>query len=53
MDNRLYNNGNKKCFSKNFKSFKKNTICSLNEVELFLCNFKKFFKYIKIYKFLK
>ena len=32
---------------------KKNTICSLNEVECFLNNFHKFFNYVKLYKILK
>lgn len=37
----------------NFKSCKKNTLNSLNEVEHFLRNFKHFSKYIKLYKILK
>lgn len=37
----------------NFEKMKKNTINSLNEVELFLHNFKKFRDYIKLYKILK
>lgn len=37
----------------NFKSCKKNTINSLNEVEHFLRNFNGFIKYIKLYKILK
>lgn len=32
---------------------KKNTICSLNEVECFLNNFNRFFNYVKLYKILK
>ncbi len=36
-----------------FKSCKKNTINSLNEVEHFLRNFNSFVKYIKLYKILK
>lgn len=36
-----------------FKNKKENTISSLFEVENFLTNFKKIFKYIKLYKFLK
>ena len=37
----------------NFKTCKKNTIHSLNEVEYFLNNFKRFTRYFKIYKILK
>lgn len=37
----------------NFKTCKKNTINSLNEVEHFLRDFKHFSKYIKLYKILK
>ena len=36
-----------------FKTCKKNTINSLNDVEYFLRNFNKFIKYIKLYKILK
>jgi len=36
-----------------FKSMKKNTICSLNEVEYFLNNFSKIAKCLKLYKILK
>lgn len=36
-----------------FKSYKKNTIKSLNEVEFFLNNFKNFSKYLKLYKIIK
>ncbi|MBP3801944.1 MAG: hypothetical protein J6I85_08015 [Clostridia bacterium] len=36
-----------------FKSIKKNTIKSLNEVEYFLNNFSKLAKCIKIYKIIK
>ena len=36
-----------------FKKLKKNTFCSLNQVELFLRDFKKFSNYIKLYKILK
>lgn len=35
------------------KIIKKNTFNSLNEVEYFLRNFKKFSNYIKLYKILK
>lgn len=37
----------------NFKTCKKNTCKSLNEVEHFLRNFNSFVKYIKLYKILK
>ena len=60
MDSRLYQNSNLKNTKNkppkkkiNFKLIKKNTICSLNEVEYFLCDFSRFCKYIKLYKFLK
>lgn len=36
-----------------FKSFKKNTCTSLNDVEHFLCDFSTFVKYIKLYNLLK
>ena len=36
-----------------FKKLKKNTLNSLNEVEYFLRDFKKFSNYIKLYKILK
>ena len=37
----------------NFKTCKKNTIKSLNEVEFFLNDFKRFTHYLKIYKLFK
>ena len=37
----------------NFKTCKKNTINSLNEVECFLRNFHDINKYLKLYKILK
>ena len=37
----------------NFKTCKKNTLCSLNEVEHFLRNFNGFMKYVKLYKILR
>ena len=37
----------------NFKCCKDNTLNSLCEVEHFLCNFKHFMKYIKLYKLMK
>lgn len=46
-------NSNKKMKNMDFKNIKKNTFSSLNEVELFLRNFKQFSKYIKLYKILK
>ena len=36
-----------------FKKIKKNTCKSLNEVEYFLNNLKKFTDYVKLYKILK
>lgn len=36
-----------------FKSLKKDTCSSLNDVEHFLCNFSSFIKYIKLYNLLK
>ena len=36
-----------------FKACKKNTMHSLNEVEFFLNNFKKFSRYVKVFKFFK
>ena len=43
----------KKKIKFDFKKIKKNTICSLNEVECFLNNFNRFFNYVKLYKILK
>ena len=37
----------------NFKTMKKNTVKSLNDVEYFLNNFGNFVKYVKLYKLLK
>ncbi len=36
-----------------FELKKKNVISSLNEVEFFLRDFRKFFKCIKLYRFIK
>ena len=36
-----------------FKKMKKNAFNSLNDVEVFLRDFKQFSKYIKLYKILK
>lgn len=36
-----------------FKDFKNNACSSLNDVECFLNNFKHYYKYIHLYKFLK
>ena len=44
---------NKKKKKMDFKLIKKNAFNSLNEVEYFLQNFKKFSNYIKLYKILK
>lgn len=35
------------------KSLKKDTCSALNDVEYFLCNFRSYMKYIKLYKLLK
>lgn len=37
----------------NFAHRKKCTINSIKEVEYFLCNLDKFYKYIRLYKILK
>lgn len=37
----------------NFHEKKENLICSLNQVEYFLCHFKKIAKSIQLYKLLK
>lgn len=37
----------------NFKSLKKNTCQSLNDVEYFLNNFSVFIKYVRLFKILK
>ncbi len=50
-NNRGQKNSSKKTF--NFKSCKKNTINSLNEIEYFLNNLKNISKIIKIKKILK
>lgn len=50
------NRGEKKTPHKksfNFKSCKKNTLKSLHDVEYFLNNFKKFTRYMRIYKIFK
>ncbi len=47
--NRLNNN----CNQCNLAKRKENTLCSLQQVENFLCNFTKFIKTIKIYNFFK
>lgn len=43
----------KKKIKFDFRKFKKNTVCSLNEVECFLNSFNKIFKGIKLYKIIK
>lgn len=50
MDNKKVPKQKKKM---DFKKLKKNTLNSLNEVEFFLRDFKKFSNYIKLYKILK
>ena len=50
------NRGEKKSPQKkqiDFKTYKKNTVKSLKEIEYFLNNFKKFTRYVKIYKLFK
>ena len=53
----IYNKrGDKKSHPKktfNFKTYKKNTLKSLNDVEYFLNNYKKFKQFIRIYKLFK
>ena len=46
-------NSYKKTKKMDFKKIKKNTFNSLNDVEMFLRDFKRFSKYIKLYKILK
>ena len=59
MDNMNFENRGKDIKHKkskhkmDFKKMKKNTLISLNEVECFLQDFKKFSNYIKLYKILK
>lgn len=59
IKDKQYEKRGKNCPSKskkkklNFKTCKKNTINSLNEVEHFLRNFNGIVKYIKLYKILK
>lgn len=48
--------GNKKLPPKkkfDIKTYQKNTLRSLNEVEYFLNNFKRFSRYVKLFKFFK
>lgn len=57
--NIVSNCGTSCCYNKkkknkfDFKKYKNNTICSLNEIEHFLCNFNSFKRYIKLYNFFK
>lgn len=56
MDDSQNNRGEKKSPPKkkfDFKSCKKNTIKSLNEIEFFLNNLNRAFRYIKVYKIFK
>ena len=56
LNNFQENRGDKKSPQKksfDFKSYKKNTINSLNDVEYFLNNFEKFKHLMKIYKLFK
>lgn len=55
-ENNHENRGDKKSPQKNsfdFKKYKKNTIKSLNDVEYFLNNFKKFKRFFKLTKIFK
>ena len=52
----INNRGDKKSPPKksfNYKKYKKNTLKSLNDVEYFLNNYKKFKHFFKIYKLFK
>ena len=60
MDNQIYQkieyrgeNRSKPKKKMDFKKLKKNAVISLNEVECFLRDFKRFSNYIKLYKILK
>lgn len=60
MDNQIYQkieyrgeNKSKPKKKMDFKKLKKNAVISLNEVECFLRDFKRFSNYIKLYKILK
>lgn len=48
-----FNSKKNKKNKKDFKTLKKNTIKSLNDVEYFLNNFGHFFKTVKLFKLLK
>lgn len=52
-NNLIENNKNIKNNKIDFRKKKDNTVCSLFEVEHFLCNFKKLINTIKLYKILK
>ena len=56
MENNLFysrENNREKNNKSNFSKKKENAIHSLNEVEHFLGDYKRFLKYIKLYNFLK
>lgn len=53
QDNSLPQKNKKKSKKIDFKTFKKNTINSLYDVEYFLNNIQNISKYIKLYKLLK
>lgn len=59
MNNLFFSNSNNELFPQpeknklNIKQITTNTINSLNEVEYFLNDFKRFSNYIKLYKILK
>lgn len=52
MKSNLVNN-NQNNFISQIKHKKENTLCSLLQVENFLCNLKNISKYIKLYKIFK
>ncbi len=53
MDRKINISSNKKKKNIDIKKIKKNAYNSLNEVELFLRDFKRFSNYIRLYKMLK
>ena len=54
QNNLFFSNNNRESNKKNtFKKRKENTLSSLYEVEHFLWNYKKFIRYVKLYKWFK
>ncbi len=56
INNKIENRGDKSPHTKNkfnFSKYKTNTINSLNDVEHFLNDFNRLFKYVKLFKILK